>query len=100
VEKTLFLTGTATIARSIRSIFEFISAGALLPGGYGLPDPCTYEDKEQPQTEQQDSTAAAKKTVDLAQALTVEQRDEITKNAQDTLRAIAFGRWDVVVNLS
>lgn len=76
VEKTS--RESTTLFRSIRSVFEHVSGGALLPKGDGLPDPCS-DDME-----------------DLSAILTDEQRDEITKNAQETLRKIAFGHWEAV----
>jgi hypothetical protein len=78
VEKTLSLTGSFTITRSLRSVFEFVSAGALLPGGFGLPDPCSED------------------TEDLSSVMSDHCRDEITQNAQETLRKIAFGHWEAV----
>ena len=41
VDRALYLSGASTggMARSLRCVFEFLSAGVLLPGGFGLPDP-------------------------------------------------------------
>ena len=76
-------------------MFEFVSAGALLPGGFGLPDPCTVSDEAETMN---DPTKDPNdfQIKDLAIHLNDEQRDEITKDAQETLRHIAFGRWDAI----
>lgn len=37
-----------------------------------------------------------RKKFDVISELTDQQRDDITKSAQETLRAIAFGKWDIV----
>lgn len=97
VEKATGLAGHAAgLARVVRSVFEFVSAGVLLPGGLGLPDPCVeYADLSQLKDDKERNVEL--KRVDLAADLSNDQRDQLTRRSQEALRAIAFGRWNEVL---
>lgn len=78
-------------------VFEFVSAGALLPGGIGLPDPCiSPPDPSLLKDDQEKENERSR--IDLASNLKEEEREAITKNAQEALRRIAFAKWDTILS--
>lgn len=66
---------------SLRRVLECIASGILLPDGPGLYDPCEKE------------------PTDLANKLTDQQREDITKYSQHTLRLIAFHQIHKVLDM-
>lgn len=73
-----------TVLTLFRSIFSCLSSGIILADGIGpgIVDPCE------------------KDLVDAASYLTNEQRLDITKYAQDTLRLIAFEKYENIFQFS
>lgn len=62
----------------------------------GIQDPCK-EEIDFFQIDDEKERVAAYHQLDIAGSLTDEQRDSLTKSAQDCLRDIAFGRWEAVL---
>ena len=75
VERALFSVGFwLSPSRALMRVLEVVASGLLLPGGSGLRDPCERE------------------PVSPYQHLTDQQREDITKRAQQDLRNLHFGK--------
>lgn len=82
VEKTLASVGLPlSPGDALRRIFEAIAGGAILNGSPGLLDPCEKEAR------------------DALQNLTNQQREDLTSDAQKSLRLIAFRQIHQVLKM-
>lgn len=88
-----YIGSSGGLAKALRCVFEHISSGCLLPGGMGIHDP-SKDAIDFSQITDEKERIAAYQALDIASCLTDEQRDIITKDAQDILRDIAHGRWE------
>ncbi|XP_053711933.1 interleukin enhancer-binding factor 3-like isoform X1 [Synchiropus splendidus] len=69
------------VGESFRRVLECIASGILLQGGPGIKDPCEKE------------------PVDASDVLTLQQREDVTQQAQIALRLCAFGQVYKVLGL-
>ena len=82
VEKSLASVGLPlSPGDGVRRVFEAVSAGCLLPGSPGLLDPCEKEAK------------------DVLDNLSPQEREDMTSDAQNSLRLIAFRQIHQVLHM-
>ena len=82
VEKSLASVGLPlSPGDAIRRVFEAISAGCILPGSPGLLDPCEKE------------------ALDVLDNMSPQEREDVTSDAQNILRLIAFRQIHQVLQM-
>jgi len=81
VERALSAGKCTSPGEALRSVFECVASGILLPGGCGLHDPCE------------------KIPTDATGCMSVQQKEDITNSAQHALRMISFGQIHRVLGI-